>query len=169
MITLPQELVQCRNLVGGEWLSPSDGNSIAVESPYSGEPIGYVGMSSADEVKAAVDIALRAFADWRAVPIKERTGTLLKFRELTLQRLDELANLAAAEAGKTVAEARAGVLKGVEVIEFAASLQNMDQGGALEVSRGVWCQYKREPLGVVVGITPFNFPAMVPLLSLIHI
>src|SRR5690606_17575617 len=76
---------------------------------------------------------------------------------------DELSHTAAAECGKTFAEARAGVLKGVEIIEFAASLQNMDDGSALEVSRGVTCELRREPLGVVAGITPFNFPAMVPM------
>jgi len=67
------------------------------------------------------------------------------------------------EAGKTVAEARAGILKGLEVAEFAASLQNLDSGAAMDVSRGVTCEFRREPLGVVVGIVPFNFPAMVPL------
>src|SRR5690606_9082812 len=60
-------------------------------------------------------------------------------------------------------EARAGVLKGVEVIEFALSLQNLEDGGALEVSRGVSCEVRREPLGVVAGIPPFNFPALVPM------
>jgi malonate-semialdehyde dehydrogenase (acetylating)/methylmalonate-semialdehyde dehydrogenase len=80
-----------------------------------------------------------------------------------LQRLDKLSNTAAAEAGKTVEEARAGILKGLEVTEFALSLQNMGAGGIMEVSRGVTCEYRREPLGVVAGITPFNFPAMVPL------
>ncbi|HKU45077.1 MAG TPA: aldehyde dehydrogenase family protein, partial [Polyangiales bacterium] len=67
------------------------------------------------------------------------------------------------EAGKTVAEARAGVEKGIEVVEYALALQNLDAGGTLEVSRGVRCELRREPLGVVAGITPFNFPAMVPM------
>src|SRR5690606_38991271 len=67
------------------------------------------------------------------------------------------------ESGKTLAEAEAGVMKGVEVLEFALSLQNSDMGGKLEVSRGVHCEFRRVPLGVVAGITPFNFPAMVPM------
>jgi len=100
---------------------------------------------------------------WRQLPLKERTQYLFRFRELVLAHLDELADSAAAEAGKTVAEARAGVLKGIEVAEFALSLQNLDDGGGLEVSRGVTCEVRREPLGVVAGITPFNFPAMVPM------
>jgi malonate-semialdehyde dehydrogenase (acetylating)/methylmalonate-semialdehyde dehydrogenase len=97
------------------------------------------------------------------VPIKERTTVLLRFRELLLRDLDQLAHYAAWEAGKTLAEGRAEVLKGIEVLEYASSLQNSDTGGVLEVSRGVTCEYRREPLGVVAGITPFNFPAMVPM------
>src|SRR5690606_36004330 len=106
--------------------------------------------------------ASAAAADWARVPLKERTAKLFRFRELVLEHLDDLSNRAALEAGKTTDEARAGVLKGVEIIEYALSLQN-DLGGALEVSRGVTCEQVREPLGVVAGITPFNFPAMVPM------
>jgi len=95
--------------------------------------------------------------------LKERTQHLFHFRELVLANIDRLSNLAALEAGKTVAEARAGVLKGVEILEFALSLQNLDKGDSMDVSRGVKCETVREPLGVVAGISPFNFPAMVPM------
>jgi malonate-semialdehyde dehydrogenase (acetylating)/methylmalonate-semialdehyde dehydrogenase len=97
------------------------------------------------------------------VPIKERTAILLTIRNLLSRDLDRLSHSAARECGKTVGEARAEVLKGIEVLEFATSLQNGDLGGALEVSRGVTCEYRREALGVTVGVTPFNFPAMVPM------
>jgi malonate-semialdehyde dehydrogenase (acetylating)/methylmalonate-semialdehyde dehydrogenase len=80
-----------------------------------------------------------------------------------MRDLELLAHSAARECGKTVAEGRAEVLKGIEVLEFAVGLQDSDVGGALDVSRGVRCEYVREPLGVTVGITPFNFPAMVPM------
>ena len=82
---------------------------------------------------------------------------------LLLRDLDRLAHSAARESGKTVAEGRAEVLKAIEVLEFAVGLQDSDVGGAMDVSRGVRCEYLREPLGVTVGITPFNFPAMVPM------
>jgi len=144
-------------------VTPSAGRTIEVTSPYTGAVIGHVPLSTPTEVNAAVQAAAAAFPAWRRTPIKERSLPLFKFRELMLGRLDELAHLAAAEAGKTVAEARAGALKGLEVVEFALSLQNLDQGGALEVSRGVTCQVAREPLGVVAAVAPFNFPAMVPL------
>jgi malonate-semialdehyde dehydrogenase (acetylating)/methylmalonate-semialdehyde dehydrogenase len=152
-----------QNLIAGQWRDAIRGERRDIMSPYTGEVIGSVPMSSAEDVQAAVTAATTAAAAWRLVPLKERTQILFRFRERVLANLDELGISAAAEAGKTVAEARAGVLKGIEVAEYALSLQNLDAGGALEVSRGVSCEVRREPLGVVAGITPFNFPAMVPM------
>ncbi|HKE18797.1 MAG TPA: CoA-acylating methylmalonate-semialdehyde dehydrogenase [Kofleriaceae bacterium] len=162
LVDLPDSVVQCKNLIGGEWHAPG-GPELEVRSPYSGGVIGRVPLSDAAEVARAVEAAARAAPEWRRVPLKERTQALFRYRDLVLANVDRLGHRAAAEAGKTVAEGRAGVLKGVEVIEFALSLQNLDDGGALEVSRGVSCEARREPLGVVAGITPFNFPAMVPM------
>ena len=162
LVEVPESIITCKNLVGGEWLtSPSPHQDVV--SPYTGKVIGRVPLSTAAEVARTVQAAAKAAPGWRRMPIKERTQLLFRFRDLVLQNVDRLGHSAAAEAGKTVAEARAGVLKGIEVVEFALSLQNMDDGGALEVSRGVSCEVRREPLGVVAGITPFNFPAMVPM------
>jgi malonate-semialdehyde dehydrogenase (acetylating)/methylmalonate-semialdehyde dehydrogenase len=142
LVEVPESLITCKNLIGGEWVtSPSP--YVDVISPYTGKVIGRVPLSTAEEVARTVQAAARAAADWRRVPIKERTQLLFRFRDLVLLSLDRLAHSAAAEAGKTVAEARAGVLKGIEVIEFALSLQNLDDGGALEVSRGVSCEDRR--------------------------
>ena len=152
---------ECSNFVNGSF-TPSKKN-IDVVSPWTGGVIGKVAMSTTEDVALAVKAAENAFPAWRATPIKERSAKLFKFRELVLAKLDMLANVAATESGKIVAEARAGILKGLEVSEFALSLQNMDSGGAMDVSRGVSCEYRREPLGVVAGIAPFNFPAMVPM------
>jgi len=163
LVNLPEAPIVGKNLIGGEWQDPASGARIDVISPYNGASIGTVPMSDATDVDRAVAAAKLAAAEWRQVPIRERTEVLFRFRQIVLERIDDLANLAAIECGKTVAEARAGVLKGVEIIEFASSLQNMDDGASLEVSRGVTCETRREPLGVVAGITPFNFPAMVPM------
>ncbi len=95
---------------------------------------------------------------WAKVPLKERVRPLGRFHELVTRALSELSETVALESGKTEAEARAGLLRGLEVVEFAQSLPNLDRGGALEVSRGVTCEYRREPLGIVAGIAPFNFP-----------
>jgi malonate-semialdehyde dehydrogenase (acetylating)/methylmalonate-semialdehyde dehydrogenase len=134
-----------------------------VTSPYTGEVVGRVPLCGPEHVAAAARAAQVAQAEWRTVPLKERTQILFRFRELVIEHIERLSNLAALEAGKTVDEARAGVLKGIEVVEFALSLQNLDDGAAMDVSRGVSCETRREPMGVVAGITPFNFPAMVPM------
>jgi malonate-semialdehyde dehydrogenase (acetylating)/methylmalonate-semialdehyde dehydrogenase len=161
-ISLPQTPISCRNLIGGAWLDTA-GPSLPIESPYNGALIGHVPLSSKDICDQAVQAAQKAFELWRRYSIKERCQFLFRFRELMLSELDHTANIAAVESGKTLAEAKAGILKGLEVTEFALSLQNIQQGHSLEVSRGVMCVMQREPLGVVCGITPFNFPAMVPL------
>ncbi len=162
-VQMPESVTTCRNLVGGEWLVPRDASLLDVHSPYTGGIIGRVPMTSAEGVAQAVEAARTAASGWRNTPLRERTAIMSRFRALLESNLERLGNLAASEAGKTVAEARAGVLKGIEVCDFALSLQNLDTGGAMEVSRGVTCEFRREPLGVVAGITPFNFPAMVPL------
>jgi malonate-semialdehyde dehydrogenase (acetylating)/methylmalonate-semialdehyde dehydrogenase len=134
-----------------------------VTSPYTGRVIGHVGVSDASDVAAAVEAARAAAKAWATTPIKERVVPLRRFGDLLERHKAELSETIALESGKTPAEAAAGIDRGLEVVEFAASLPNSDVGGALEVSRGVTCEYRREPLGIVAGITPFNFPAMVPL------
>ena len=125
--------------------------------------IGSVGLSGPADVAAIVAAAREPAAAWARTPLKERVRPLARFHELVTQALDELSETVALESGKTEAEGRAGLLRGLEVVEFAQSLPNLDRGGALEVSRGVTCEYRREPLGIVAGIAPFNFPAMVPM------
>ena len=154
--------LQARSLIDGEWMA-SPGTSSSILSPYNGATLGELHAASAEEVSRAIETAAAAFREWRAVPIKERAARLFEFRNLLLANIDRVSVSAALESGKTFSEAKAEVLKAVEVIEFASSLQNGDFGGSIEVSRGVSCEYRREPLGVVVGVTPFNFPAMVPM------
>src|SRR6187397_289391 len=155
--------VTAQNLVGSAWQAPSAAGELALVSPWTGQVIGSVGMSGPADVEAIVAAAREPAALWAKTPLKERVRPLSRFHELVTQALDELSETVALESGKTEAEARAGLLRGLEVVEFAESLPNLDRGGALEVSRGVTCEYRREPLGIVAGITPFNFPAMVPL------
>ena len=159
----PAAPVVCRNLIGGQWQDPAGQRFTNVISPWYGTVVGRVALSQSDDLDAAVAAATGAAGDWRRMPIKERSLPLFRYRELLLSHQEEIAILAALESGKTPAEARAGLLKGIEVIEYALSLQNITAGARMMVSRGVYCESRRDPLGVVAGITPFNFPAMVPL------
>lgn len=159
---LPTDVIACHNLIAGEWVKGEAG-SLDVNSPYNGKKIGEVSLPSAEQIQKAIDAANIAQKKWARYPIKERSQILYNFRNILLRDADRIAHLKSSESGKTFAEAKAGLMKGVEVLEFALSIQNLDLGGKLEVSRGVFCEYRREALGVVANITPFNFPAMVPM------
>jgi malonate-semialdehyde dehydrogenase (acetylating)/methylmalonate-semialdehyde dehydrogenase len=149
-------------MIGGDWVQGAAGE-ISVHSPHTGRKIGTMSSASSSQVDQAVHLAAKAQVEWGKLPAKERAKVLFRFREILLRDLDEIAFLKSAESGKTLEEGRAGLLKGIEVLEFAISIQNLDLGGRVEISRGVTCEYRREPLGVVANITPFNFPAMVPM------
>ncbi len=158
-----EEFVPAGNYIGGEWRDPSTGNWLPVENPRHGKPMSKVGLSDARDVAAAVEAAKAAQKSWRDVPIKERAQVMFKLKALMERDLVELGWLVSHENGKTFEEGKASVLKGIECVEFGASLPNAKAGEHLEVSRGVTCLETYEPLGVVAGITPFNFPIMVPL------
>jgi len=161
-VRIPSEPVSVKNFVRGQFVSAT-GPALQVRSPYNGRVIGEMKCTTPAEVDEAVRAAQEAQGAWAQVPVKERTKILFQFREILLRDLEAISHMKSAESGKTLAEGQAGLLKGIEVLEFATALQNMDLGGKAEVSRGVFCEYRREPLGVVANITPFNFPAMVPM------
>ncbi len=161
-IKIPEQTIDCRNFIGGQWRD-ARGAGMDVYSPYSGTVVGQIRESTAEDVDQAVTAAREAQFEWARTPIKERTQIMFRFRDFLVARLEEISQRICLENGKTMPEARASLLKGIEVLEFSLSLQNLDEGGKMEVSREVFCEYRREPLGVVAGITPFNFPAMVPL------
>ena len=157
------EYTRCRNWIGGQWRDAASGETIPVDNPRHGRAMGAVVMSGAADVDAAVLAAASAWPSWAAVPIKERAQVMYRLRALMERDLEELSWLVSHENGKTIEEGRADVLKGIELVEFGASLPNMVAGPKLEVSRGVDCEVSHEPIGVCAGITPFNFPVMVPL------
>src|SRR5882724_8090642 len=143
--------------------STSDRPLAPLYSPVDGRSMGTVHAASADSLNEVVATATKAFASWRVTPVKERVQPLFRFKQLVEKNMAEIALLVSSESGKTVAEAEAGVRKGLEVVEYATSLPQLMAGELLEVSAGVDCYSRRYPLGVCTGITPFNFPAMVPL------
>lgn len=161
-VKIPKEIINCQNFINGEFVS-GKGEKLQVVSPYNGKPIGEFKSSTKIEIDQAIDDANVAQKLWADVPMKERTKVMFNFRNILLRDIEEMAHIKSAESGKNFEEGKAGLLKGIEVLEFAIALQNMDLGGRVEVSRGVSCEYRREPVGVVANITPFNFPAMVPM------
>lgn len=160
----PPSSMEVMNYIKGEWVSSDERKDVI--SPYTGDVCGQVHYANKVAINQAIQAASEAQKEWEQVPIKARTQILLKSRENLLEQADEISHIIAFESGKTPAEAKAGLMKGVEVLEYSASLQNADVGGKLEVSRGVFCEYRRKALGVVASITPFNFPAMVPMWSI---
>ena len=161
-IQIPNNHVDCPNLIGGEWVKGS-GDKIEVLSPYNGSVIGSFHCPNKSEIEMALNAANSAYDTWSKTPLKERTQIMFHFREILLRDISKIANTVSLESGKTIAESHAGIMKGIEVLEYALSIQNLDQGAKMEVSRGVTCEFKRIPLGAVLSITPFNFPAMVPM------
>jgi malonate-semialdehyde dehydrogenase (acetylating) / methylmalonate-semialdehyde dehydrogenase len=157
------EYVPARNFIGGRWLEPSGAPSIPVMNPRHGQPMSKVPLSGEREVHAAVRAAGAAYPAWRATPIRERAQVMYRLKSFLERDLEELSWLVCHENGKTIEESRASVLKAIECVEFGCSLPNLAAGEILDVSRGVSCQTSYEPLGVCAGITPFNFPLMVPL------
>ncbi len=159
---LPTKPLTCESFIAGEPRAGS-GAAFSVESPSYGREIAQARHCTPEEAQEAVEAAHGAWPAWKALPLRDRIERLLAFRALLLSGIDELSSVVSLESGKTPGEAKAGILRGIEIIDFAASLSNSDGGAALDVSRGVSCEYRRRSLGVAVGITPFNFPAMVPL------
>ncbi|NVB42072.1 CoA-acylating methylmalonate-semialdehyde dehydrogenase [Pseudenhygromyxa sp. WMMC2535] len=152
-----------QNWIGGEWREASTGERAEVINPRYGRAMSSTPMSAAADVDAAVSAAAAAWVEWRAWPMRERAHVFYRLRDLMNAERESLAWLVSHENGKVYAQALAEVDKAIECVEFGCSLPNMAGGPQLEVSRGVHCQLVHEPLGVVAGVTPFNFPLMVPL------
>jgi malonate-semialdehyde dehydrogenase (acetylating)/methylmalonate-semialdehyde dehydrogenase len=143
---------------------PGQGRAGPVFNPATGERSGEVDLATAAEVDRAVASAAAAAPQWRESSLSRRAAVLFAFRELLARRADELAAVITSEHGKVLSDARGEVARGLENAEFATGIPHLLKGGYSEqASTGVDVYSIRQPLGVVAGITPFNFPAMVPL------
>lgn len=147
---------------GQAWI-PAQENLIEVHSPLDGTLLGAVPVGTPSTIDQVVENATTAFKTWSKTPLKERVQVLFRFKTLLEKHSTELADLIQLENGKTWPEAKAEIDKGIEVLEFSTSLPQIWDDQVLEVSSGVNCQYERYPIGVVLSIAPFNFPAMVPM------
>jgi len=152
------------NYVGGGWHQVEGVETVADVDPASGETLAQVPLSGAAEVEAAVTAARAAQPAWAALPPQRRAAAILALREELLARRNELAALVCIDMGKTMADADAEVGRGLESVEAAAAIPHLLKGETLTgVASGVDVESVRQPVGVVAAITPFNFPAMIPL------
>lgn len=150
--------------IGGVQVPGQSGRTSNVFHPASGKVQASVALASPAEVDAAVSAASAVFPSWSAQPALRRARVLFRFREIFERRLDEVAALLTSEHGKVFSDARGEATRGLEVVEFATGIPQMLKGEYSEqVGAGIDSWSVRQPLGVVAGITPFNFPAMVPM------
>ncbi len=150
--------------IGGKPATGTSTRTSPVWNPATGEQQAEVLLASTADVDTAVQAAASAFTTWSQSSLSQRTKVLFKFRELVNDRINDIAEIISDEHGKVVSDARGEVQRGLEVVEFACGIPTLLKGGySDQVSTGVDVFSFREPLGVCAGITPFNFPAMVPM------
>ena len=152
----------------GNWINNQDesaGNveSINVISPYFDKKIASIPASNSEHLDSAVEAASAAFLNWSRTNIRDRAQIMSRFKSIIENDIENLATIIALDNGKTIEDAIGSIKRGVEVIDFAVSMPNVLKGESSEVSPGINCVMTHEPIGVVSGITPFNFPVMVPL------
>jgi malonate-semialdehyde dehydrogenase (acetylating) / methylmalonate-semialdehyde dehydrogenase len=152
------------HFIGGKHVAGTSGRFSDVYQPMTGDVIGKVALATPDELRAAVENAKAAQPAWAAVNPQRRARVLMKFLELCARDNDALADLLAREHGKTIVDAKGDIQRGLEVVEFCLGAPHLMKGEYTEgAGPGIDIYSMRQPLGVVAGITPFNFPAMIPL------
>ena len=153
-----------QNYINGEWVASSGTTLLDVKNPATGELLAKVPISTAKDVDDAVKAAAKAFPAWRATPPVQRARYLFKFKTLLEENKEEIARICNAEHGKTLAESRNDIGRGIENVEHACGIPALMMGSNLEdIAAGIDCAAVRQPLGVFAAIAPFNFPPMVPL------
>jgi len=153
-----------RNYIGGEWVTAQATEYLDITNPATGEALGQVPLSTAGDVDQAVAAARHAFLTWREVPPVVRARYLFAFKALLEEHFEEVSATVTRENGKILSESRGSVRRGIENVEHACGIPTLMMGRTLEdVATGIDCEYIRQPLGVFAAVTPFNFPAMVPL------
>ncbi len=156
------EFRQVPMLVGSRWMASEGGSTTPVYNPSTAEVIAETPVGVAADVDRAVEAASRAFAAWAEWPAPKRADILFAYRQLLSQHMETIAQLIAQENGKTIEEARGDIRRGFEVVEFACGIAHLGKGEQLgQLAPEIDGLTMREPLGVCVGISPFNFPAMV--------
>src|SRR6476661_5137783 len=152
------------HFVGGKQIKGSSGRTGDVFNPNTGEVQAKVALASRAEVEQAIANAAAAQPAWAATNPQRRARVLFKFLELVQKEYDDLAKLLSSEHGKTIADSKGDIQRGLEVVEFACGIPHLLKGEFSDsAGPGIDLYSLRQPLGVVAGITPFNFPAMIPM------
>lgn len=152
-----------KNYINGEWVASTSTEFLDVPNPATGEILAKVPISTTADFEKAVEVADKAFEDWSNTAVPRRARIMFKYQQLLVDHWEELAEIITKENGKSLSEARGEVQRGIENVEFAAGAPTLMMGEQLpDIATGVESGMYRYPIGVVGGITPFNFPMMVP-------
>ncbi|MBT3586049.1 MAG: CoA-acylating methylmalonate-semialdehyde dehydrogenase [Halobacteriovoraceae bacterium] len=152
-----------KNYIDGTWVSSKTEDTFDIHNPATDQLIGKTPLGLASDVDAAVSSAKKAFNSWRKTPVIERVQPLFKLKGLLDLHKEEIATLIVKEHGKTYKEALGDILRGIQMVEVATGMPRLMMGESLtDIAAGIDCTSTRRPMGVFAGITPFNFPAMVP-------
>ncbi|ELO0720303.1 CoA-acylating methylmalonate-semialdehyde dehydrogenase [Pseudomonas aeruginosa] len=156
--------VPVRHLIAGAFVEGLGAQRIPVSNPLDNSTLAEIACASAEQVEQAVASARETFASWKETPVSERARVMLRYQALLKEHHDELAKIVSSELGKTFEDAKGDVWRGIEVVEHACNVPSLLMGETVEnVARNIDTYSITQPLGVCVGITPFNFPAMIPL------
>ncbi|MCL6442866.1 MAG: CoA-acylating methylmalonate-semialdehyde dehydrogenase [Alicyclobacillus sp.] len=162
-MTVTGHVKTLQNRIGGQWVDPSGSECLDIPNPATGEILARVRLSRKDDVAAAANAAREAFASWSKTPVPKRARILFRYQQLLVEHWEELAKLITLENGKSYKEAYGEVQRGIECVEFAAGAPTLMMGQQLStIATDIDSGMYRYPIGVVGGITPFNFPMMVP-------
>ncbi|MDQ0217921.1 CoA-acylating methylmalonate-semialdehyde dehydrogenase [Peribacillus cavernae] len=162
-MSITTEIQTLKNFIGGKWVASTSEKTEVVPNPATGEALAHVPISNREDLDRAVAVAEEAFHTWKNVAVPKRSRVLFRYQQLLVDHWDELARLITRENGKSYDEAYGEVLRGIECVEFAAGAPTLMMGSQLpDIATGIESGMYRYPIGVVGGITPFNFPMMVP-------
>src|SRR5271168_4597397 len=152
------------HFIAGRSVPGQSGRFGDVFNPATGEVAARVALASRAEMRRAVEAALKVFPEWSSINPQRRARVLFNFKGLIEKNMDELAHMLSSEHGKVIADSKGDIQRGIEVIEFACGIPHLQKGEYSEgAGPGIDIYSMRQPLGVVAGITPFNFPAMIPM------
>jgi malonate-semialdehyde dehydrogenase (acetylating)/methylmalonate-semialdehyde dehydrogenase len=164
VVSEAKDVAVTSSYIAGRWVAPETKTSQPIVNPANGETLAILPYSTAADVDRAANDAHRAWLEWREVPVVDRVQPLYRFKTLLEKNVREVATILTRENGKVLEDAMTEVKRGVQMVEVACGMPSLMMGDSLnDVAKGIDCRTIRQPIGVCAGITPFNFPAMVPL------